>query len=73
MPESKVVLVTGVSLGIGRATAEKFAKRGCQVFGTMRSLTNANPLPGVELVEMEAVDAVDRFCPFNPIRPASLI
>lgn len=56
MSKSKVVVVTGVSSGIGRATAEKFAKQGCQVFGTVRSIATANPLPGVELVEMDIRD-----------------
>ena len=35
MSNSKVVLVTGVSSGIGCATATKFAEQGCQVFGTV--------------------------------------
>ncbi len=56
MSKSIVVVVTGVSSGIGRAAAEKFAKRGCQVFGTVRSIAKANPLPGVELVEMDIRD-----------------
>ncbi|WP_269436260.1 TolC family protein, partial [Ralstonia pseudosolanacearum] len=38
MSNSKVVLITGVSSGIGRATAAKFALRGCRVFGTVRNL-----------------------------------
>ncbi|MDP9585173.1 NAD(P)-dependent dehydrogenase (short-subunit alcohol dehydrogenase family) [Burkholderia sp. PvR073] len=33
MSNPTVVVVTGVSSGIGRAAAEKFAKRGCRVFG----------------------------------------
>jgi len=49
-------VVTGVSSGIGRATAEKFAKRGCRVFGTVRSIAKAVPLAGVELVEMDVRD-----------------
>ncbi|MFP3589106.1 SDR family NAD(P)-dependent oxidoreductase, partial [Paraburkholderia sp. SIMBA_055] len=51
MPNSKVVVITGVSSGIGRAAAEKFAKRGCRVFGTVRSIAKTAPLAGVELVE----------------------
>jgi len=47
------ILITGVSSGIGRVTAEKFAKRGCKVFGTVRNLAKATPLPGVELIEMD--------------------
>ena len=56
MSNPTVVVVTGVSSGIGRATAEKFVKRGCRVFGTVRSVANAAPLPGVELIEMDIRD-----------------
>lgn len=56
MSNPTVVIVTGVSSGIGRAAAEKFAKRGCQVFGTVRSIAKATPIPGVELVEMDVRD-----------------
>lgn len=56
MSTSKVVLATGVSSGIGRATAEQFARRGCAVFGTVRNLATAAPLPGVTLVEMDVRD-----------------
>lgn len=56
MSKSKVVVVTGVSSGIGRVTAEKFAQRGCQVFGTVRSIGKASPRAGVELVEMDVLD-----------------
>ncbi|MGT2452381.1 SDR family NAD(P)-dependent oxidoreductase [Cupriavidus basilensis] len=56
MSSSKVVVVTGVSSGIGRATAAKFALRGSRVFGTVRNIAKAQPLPGVELVEMDIRD-----------------
>jgi NAD(P)-dependent dehydrogenase (short-subunit alcohol dehydrogenase family) len=56
MPNSKVVLVTGVSSGIGRATAERFAKQGCVVFGTVRNAHKAQAIAGVELVEMDVRD-----------------
>lgn len=58
MSSSTVVVVTGVSSGIGRATAEKFAKRGCRVFGTVRNIAKTFPVAGVELVEADIrVDA----------------
>lgn len=53
-----VVIVTGVSSGIGRATAEEFVKQGCQVFGTVRNIAKATPLPGVQLIEMDVQDVV---------------
>lgn len=53
MSKSTVVLITGVSSGIGRATAEKFALQGCRVFGSVRNLKKALPIPGVELIEMD--------------------
>jgi NAD(P)-dependent dehydrogenase (short-subunit alcohol dehydrogenase family) len=56
--DNKVVIVTGVSSGIGRVAAEKFAQRGCQVFGTVRSIAKAPPIPGVKLVEMDVCDDV---------------
>ncbi|MDR3368265.1 oxidoreductase [Rhodoferax sp.] len=56
MSKSKVVVVTGVSSGIGRATAKQFADQGCQVFGTVRNIAKATPLPGVQLVEMDISD-----------------
>ncbi|WP_192457537.1 oxidoreductase [Musicola keenii] len=56
MSEQKVVVVTGVSSGIGRAVAQKFASQGCVVFGTVRNINTANALPGVELIEMDVRD-----------------
>jgi NAD(P)-dependent dehydrogenase (short-subunit alcohol dehydrogenase family) len=38
MSEHKVVLLTGVSSGIGLTTAQAFNARGCQVFGTVSHL-----------------------------------
>lgn len=56
MSTPKVVLVTGVSSGIGRATAEQFAKMGSKVFGSVRDLRKARAIPGVEFVEMDVRD-----------------
>ncbi|MCB5185324.1 oxidoreductase [Methylobacillus gramineus] len=58
MSNSKVVVVTGVSSGIGRITAQKFAERGCQVFGTVRNTAAVSPIPGVVLIEMDVRDEV---------------
>lgn len=57
MTNNKVVLVTGVSSGIGRETAQQFSRRGCEVFGTVRNLATAAPLAGVTLIEMDVRDS----------------
>ncbi len=56
MNDIKVVLITGVSSGIGRATAAKFSAKGCQVFGTVRDPGKAQAIPGVTLIEMDVRD-----------------
>ena len=56
MTNSTVVVITGVSSGIGRAAAERFAKRGCRVFGTVRGIAKAARLPALGLVEMDVRD-----------------
>lgn len=56
MSNSKVVVITGVSSGIGKVTAEKFSKLGHKVFGTVRNKVKAQPLDGVELIEMDVSD-----------------
>lgn len=53
---TKVVLVTGVSLGIGRATVEMFVERGSKVFSTVRNIGKAKPIPSVKLVETDICD-----------------
>lgn len=56
MSNSKVVVITGVSSGIGQVTAGKFAKLGHKVFGTVRNKVKAQPIEGVEFVEMDVSD-----------------
>src|SRR5262245_33974665 len=55
---SHVVLVTGASSGIGRATAELLAGRRHRVFGGVRAPATARPLAGVELVPLDVRDEV---------------
>lgn len=49
----KVVLVTGVSSGIGRASARALADAGCVVYGSVRELERAEPVKGVTLVRLD--------------------
>ena len=51
--DQKVALVTGVSSGIGKATAARFLKAGYHVFGTVRRPTNGNSVDGVELLQVD--------------------
>jgi NAD(P)-dependent dehydrogenase (short-subunit alcohol dehydrogenase family) len=53
---SRIVLITGASSGIGRATAELLAGRGYRVFGGVRAPATAGPLAGVELVPLDVRD-----------------
>jgi NAD(P)-dependent dehydrogenase (short-subunit alcohol dehydrogenase family) len=53
---SPVVLVTGVSSGIGRAVADAFAAKGFEVFGTSRHPRTTQPVAGVELVQLDVTD-----------------
>jgi NAD(P)-dependent dehydrogenase (short-subunit alcohol dehydrogenase family) len=52
----RVVLITGASSGIGRATAELLAARSYRVFGGVRAPATTRPLAGVELVPLDVRD-----------------
>ena len=54
--QRRVVLITGASSGIGRATAELLAARGHWVFGGVRAAATTRPLAGVELVPLDVRD-----------------
>jgi len=52
LPEQRVVLITGTSLGIGKLTAELLAGRGFIVFGTSRK-ASAGRGDGVEMLQLD--------------------
>ncbi|MCX6050635.1 MAG: oxidoreductase [Chloroflexi bacterium] len=52
----KVAIVTGVSSGIGQEIAQLLAKRGWQVFGTVRKLNEAASIAGVQLLSMDVTN-----------------
>ncbi|SDP89250.1 oxidoreductase [Ectopseudomonas guguanensis] len=56
MSSPTVVVITGVSSGIGRAAAEQFVRRGCRVFGSVRNPASAQAIPGVELMQLDIRD-----------------
>lgn len=58
MAVSKVVLITGCSTGIGRATAERLASRGWRVYATARDVGKIEALAehGCELLPLDVTD-----------------
>jgi len=58
MSQAKVALITGVSSGIGRATAILLSRRGFRVFGTTRRHAEIKErLANVEVVQLDVRDA----------------
>ncbi len=53
---SKVVLITGVTSGIGRAIGNVLREKEYIVYGTGRSVTSGHQLDGFELVKMDVDD-----------------
>lgn len=53
---TKVVLITGVSSGIGKAAAELFAKNGWQVVGTARKVAEQTGLPQHANISLKTLD-----------------
>ncbi|MFW5702507.1 MAG: SDR family oxidoreductase [Candidatus Dojkabacteria bacterium] len=59
----KVVIITGSSSGIGKATAKYFAEKGWQVVATMRSPEKEEELAenkGIELMKLDVTDTKQR-------------
>ncbi len=56
MNERKVVLVTGVSSGIGREMAQLLAERGFRVFGSARDPRRVDAISGVEMLQLDVTD-----------------
>ena len=50
----KVILITGISSGFGKKTAELLAKKGHKVYGTVRKETDINPL--VNVLKLDLTD-----------------
>ena len=53
MPDPRVVLITGASSGVGRATARLLSERSFTVFGTSRNPSSADGIPGVEMLPLD--------------------
>jgi NAD(P)-dependent dehydrogenase (short-subunit alcohol dehydrogenase family) len=51
--QPEIVLVTGVSSGIGRATAQLLAQSGYRVYGTVRKIVPEAEMPGVALLALD--------------------
>ena len=53
MSAEKIILITGASSGVGRATARLLAERGYQVLGTSRNPDSSDAIPSVEMLKLD--------------------
>jgi NAD(P)-dependent dehydrogenase (short-subunit alcohol dehydrogenase family) len=56
----RVVVITGITSGIGRTTALRLADRGARVVGCGRDLADLDPAPGITGVEADITDPAGR-------------
>ena len=49
----KVILITGASSGVGKATARLLSQEGYKVFGTSRNPAGAETIPGVKMAPLD--------------------
>ncbi len=66
----RVVLITGASTGIGRATAELLVRQGFRVFAGMRHPTADAALPGAETVQLDVTRPDDVAAAVEKLRAA---
>jgi len=53
MSEKQVVLITGISSGIGQTTARLLTQQEFSIFGTARNLSRVEAIPGVEVLPLD--------------------
>src|ERR671912_1449721 len=53
MSAEKIILITGASSGVGRATARLLAERGYKVLGTSRNPDSSDAIPSVEMLKLD--------------------
>lgn len=57
MPEKKInIVITGVARGLGKILTEFLSQRNCQIFGTVRNLTNLEDTDNVKFFYMDLQD-----------------
>ena len=56
MSNNRVVLITGISSGIGRAMAVQLVQNGFTVFGTCRDADQMTDLEGIEVLSLDVTD-----------------
>ncbi len=72
--QERTILISGASIGIGRATAAHLAGKGYRVFGTGRNLDAIEPIPNVTILGLDVRQAGSvRQCVDEVLRQAGRI